>query len=204
MASAMDRTEALAYWTVSDHFEELGRPPRLLHGGFGLLAVGNLRKPRWWGLWMLERLLPIRLATTVEGDGAGDMVQAIGSRADDGRIAVVAWNGTVDVGKAAGDALLDRSATLELTGLPAARYRVRHRRLDAAHSNLVARWERMGGGVDWPDAAQWHELEAADRLEELEPVQEVAARGGTITLSFELPMPSVSLIEFDPIDERQR
>ena len=62
MASAMGRTEALAYWTVSDHFEELGRPPRLLHGGFGLLAVGNLRKPRWWGLWMLEQLLPQRLA----------------------------------------------------------------------------------------------------------------------------------------------
>ena len=57
MASAMGRTEALAYWTISDHFEELGRPPRLLHGGFGLLAVGNLRKPRWWGLWMLEQLL---------------------------------------------------------------------------------------------------------------------------------------------------
>ena len=60
MASAMGRTEALAYWTVSDHFEELGRPPRLLHGGFGLLAVGNLRKPRWWGLWMMEQLLPQR------------------------------------------------------------------------------------------------------------------------------------------------
>jgi xylan 1,4-beta-xylosidase len=57
MASAMGRTEALAYWTISDHFEELGRPAKLLHGGFGLLAVGNLRKPRWWGLWMLEQLL---------------------------------------------------------------------------------------------------------------------------------------------------
>ena len=92
MASAMGRIEALAYWTVSDHFEELGRPPRLLHGGFGLLAVGNLRKPRWWGLWMLEQLLPQRLATTVTGDGAGDMVQAIGSRAPMGGSR--SWRGT--------------------------------------------------------------------------------------------------------------
>ena len=48
--SAQGRVDALAYWVVSDHFEELGRPPRLLHGGFGLLTVGNLRKPRWWAV----------------------------------------------------------------------------------------------------------------------------------------------------------
>ena len=141
MASAMGRTEALAYWTISDHFEELGRPPRLLHGGFGLLAVGNLRKPRWWGLWMLEQLLAQRLATTVIGDGAGDMVQAIGSRDDEGRVAIVAWNGTVDVTKAGGAPLLDRSATLRLGGLDRDRYRLRHRRLDETHSNLVASWD---------------------------------------------------------------
>ena len=43
----MGRTDALAYWTVSDHFEELGGPSALLDGGFGLLGTGNLRKPRW-------------------------------------------------------------------------------------------------------------------------------------------------------------
>ena len=32
------RLDALAYSTVSDHFEELGRPTELLHGGFGLRA----------------------------------------------------------------------------------------------------------------------------------------------------------------------
>ncbi len=46
MKSAQGRADALAYWVVSHHFEELGRAPRLLHGGFGLLTVGNLRKPR--------------------------------------------------------------------------------------------------------------------------------------------------------------
>ena len=56
MASAMDRIEALSYWVVSDHFEELGRPPALLHGGFGLRTVGELRKPRWWALRLLEEL----------------------------------------------------------------------------------------------------------------------------------------------------
>ena len=198
MASAMGRTEALAYWTISDHFEELGRAPRLLHGGFGLLAVGNLRKPRWWGLWMLEQLLPERVATTVSGDGAGDMVQAIGTRADDGRVTILAWNGTVDVSKAAGDPLLDRSTSVAISGLTAARYRLRHRRLDSAHSNLVASWAEIGGGADWPADGQWDELAARDRLSELEPEAIVAVSGGRVELSFELPMPSVSLLELEP------
>ena len=55
MKAVQGRVDALAYWVVSDHFEELGRPPRLLHGGFGLLTVGNLRKPRWWALPARDR-----------------------------------------------------------------------------------------------------------------------------------------------------
>ena len=56
MKSVQGRVDALAYWVVSDHFEELGRPPRLFHGGFGLLTVGNLRKPRYWALALAESL----------------------------------------------------------------------------------------------------------------------------------------------------
>ena len=121
MVSAMGRLDALAYWTVSDHFEELGRPPALLHGGFGLLSVGNLRKPRWWALWMLEQLRADRLAVRVTGDGAGDMVNAVATRDDDGTVAIVVWNGTVDVTKSGGDELLDRRVELTLANLAARR-----------------------------------------------------------------------------------
>ncbi|HEX7171366.1 MAG TPA: xylan 1,4-beta-xylosidase [Candidatus Limnocylindria bacterium] len=198
MASAMGRTEALAYWTVSDHFEELGRPPKLLHGGFGLLAIGNLRKPRWWGLWMLEQLLEERLDVAVSGDGAGDMVQVIGSRNDAGHVTIVAWNGTVDVAKAGGDARLDRAVSMVISGLPRATYRLRHRRLDERHSNLVRRWRRLGGGADWPTDPQWDELIGGDVLEELEPPCVLAVADSAIELTFDLPMPSVSLIELLP------
>jgi xylan 1,4-beta-xylosidase len=198
MASAMNRTEAVAYWTISDHFEELGRPPSLLHGGFGLLSVGNLRKPRWWGLWMLERLADERLPATVEGDGAGDMVQVIASRDRDGRIAILAWNGTVDVTKADGDPLLARRVTLEIEGLPASVYSVRHRRLDAEHSNLVRAWDEIGGGADWPDEAQWDVLAERDVLEELEPMRTHAVESGMLRLSLDLPMPAISLVELEP------
>ena len=198
MASAMGRTEALAYWTVSDHFEELGRPPKLLHGGFGLLAVGNLRKPRWWGLWMLEQLLDQRLDVAVAGDGAGDMIQVIGSRDDAGRVTILAWNGTVDVTKAEGDARLDRSMSLTVAGLPQPAYRLRHRRLDDRHSNLVRRWGELSGGAGWPTEAQWEVLLAGDVLDELEPPGMTPVTDSSIELAFDLPMPSVSLIELSP------
>lgn len=198
MASAMGRTESVAYWTISDHFEELGRPPKLLHGGFGLLSVGNLRKPRWWGLWMLEQLLPERLEVEATGDGAGDMVQAIGSRADDGRVTILVWNGTVDVTKAAGDVLLERTASLEIDGLGGASYRLRHRRVDDQHSNLVRTWRELGGDADWPDDEQWEALRIANVLEELEPERQVAPDRGTLNLRLLLPMPSISLIEIEP------
>jgi xylan 1,4-beta-xylosidase len=198
MASAMGRIEALAYWTISDHFEELGRAPKLLHGGFGLLSVGNLRKPRWWGLWMLEQLGDDRLACEIEGDGAGDMVQAIGTSGRDGRVAIVAWNGTADVSKAGGDPLLDRTLTLDVTGLPKPSYRLRHRRLDASHSNLVSSWAEIGGGADWPDPDGWARLAARDRLEEFEPERTVTPSDGRLQLAFDLPMPSVSLVELVP------
>ena len=172
MASAMGRTEALAYWTVSDHFEELGRPPRLLHGGFGLLAVGNLRKPRWWGLWMLEQLLP---------DAAGHH----GHRRRRGR-------------HGPGNRLASRRRARHDRGLE--RHRGRYegrRRADPRSLGLADRlgprgsgsiafaidawtrrtrtwspaWAELGGVADWPDEAQWTELAARDRLEDLEPEQ---------------------------------
>lgn len=199
MRSAMGRIESLAHWTVSDHFEELGRPPRLLHGGFGLLSVGNLRKPKWWGLWMLEQLGTERLSASARGDGAGDMVDLLAARQPDGRVSVLSWNATLDHEKWRGEPLLDRDVSLRVEGLHSGRYRLRQRRLDAAHSNLAAVWQRMGGGREWPDEAGWQALHEADRLEELEPVREVQATDQPLQLSFVLPMPSVDLIELEPI-----
>jgi xylan 1,4-beta-xylosidase len=155
MVSAMGRVDALAYWTISDHFEELGRASELLHGGFGLLGIGNLRKPRWWALWMLERLGSQRLATTLDGDGAGDMVNAIASYDDDGRVAIVVWNGTVDVSKSGGEPLLDRMVSLTVSGVATPEYRLRHRRLDEQHSNVNAAWDRVAAGRPWPDDQGW-------------------------------------------------
>ncbi|MEX1172931.1 MAG: xylan 1,4-beta-xylosidase [Chloroflexota bacterium] len=199
MRSAAGRLEALAYWVASDHFVELGEAPTLFHGGFGLLTIGNLRKPRYWAIAMLERLLDNELACTVTGDGAGSLVEVWATGAPDGRVSVALWNGTMDHDRGIGDPALDRSVSMSIEGLGAGVYDLCHYRVDTEHSNIVTTWERLGA-PDWPDEAGWAELRAADRLELVEPQRQVQPGDGHLEIAFELPMPSVSLLELIPCD----
>ena len=199
MASALGRIDALSHWVASDHFEELGAPPELFHGGFGLLSVGNLRKPRYWALALLARLGGARLPVTVSGDGAGGLVEALAARDEDGRIGVLAWNVTLDQGKIGGDPLLDRRVRLRVPAPPGAVCTVRHYRIDEEHSNVVPAWERMREGAPWPSPDQWAELGELNTLDELSPAWQGAADAdGLLELAFELPMPGVSYLEILP------
>ncbi|MGH8825568.1 MAG: GH39 family glycosyl hydrolase [Jiangellaceae bacterium] len=198
MASAMGRIDALSYWVVSDHFEELGRPPALFHGGFGLRTVGDLRKPRWWALELLERLGVSRLEVTAAGDGGGSLVEALAAGRDDGTVAVLVWNGTLDQTKAGGDSALERTVRISVSGLADGSYRLSHHRVDAERSNVSGAWARIGGGAAWPDERQWAELRAADRLEDLHPPETVQPVDGSVVVEFDLPMPGISFLELTP------
>ncbi len=208
----MGRIESLSYWVVSDHFEELGRPPALLHGGFGTRTVGELRKPRWWALALLERLPETRLGVSLTGDGAGSLVEALSSRSSSGEIGVLVWNLTLDQTKASGSADLARPVTVAITGLePGASYVVHHDRVDDDHSDIAAVWGRLkDDGQDWPTDEQWAQLRAADKLEALVPDDTLVADDeGRVELSFDLPMPSMSSLtlttrsQLIPISEGQ-
>lgn len=198
MRSAAGRIEALSHWVASDHFEELGRPPALLHGGFGLVTVGNLRKPRYWALALAERLGEHEVAVTLDGDGAGGMVEAWAARAEDGRVGVLVWNGTLDQSKAGGSEMLGRRVELQVCGLVGAAFELRHYRVDSSHSNIAAAWQRLSSGADWPTSEQWGALRSADRLDEYEPARHLSPSDGTVALSFDLPMPGVTLVELVP------
>jgi xylan 1,4-beta-xylosidase len=54
----------------------------------------------------------------------------------------------------------------------------------------------MGGG-DWPDEDQWRRLAEADRLPPVE-TRAVAAANGTLQLTVDLPMPSITYLELVP------
>ncbi|ROT28194.1 xylan 1,4-beta-xylosidase [Micromonospora sp. HM5-17] len=202
MRSAAGRVAALSCWVASDHFEELGRPPALLHGGFGLLSVGGLAKPRFWALWMLDQLAEWETEHQIEGDGAGSLVRAWPSiDPATGRVAVVVWNGTLDQGvldrPASHRRWLDRRVRLRIEGLAASAYRLRHRRLDDETSNLGATARRLGVTA-WPSEEQWARLRAADRLADVHPPYRVTPGDGAVDLTVPLPMPSMSLIELVP------
>ena len=151
MLAAARQDAAVACWVASDHFEELGRPPRLVHGGFGLLSVGNLAKPRFWALRRARaarrrggRRPPRRRRRRLAGAG-------LGVRRPTERVAVAVWNGTLqqhDWAQSRDD--LRRAVRLELDGLPAGRYDVRLRQVGPDHSNLARNATELGV-TEWPD-----------------------------------------------------
>jgi xylan 1,4-beta-xylosidase len=194
MHSAAGTIDALSYWVASDHFEELGRPPRLLHGGFGLLTVGNLPKPRFHAMRMLARLGEVELPVALSGDGAGSLVQAWASRNADGGVCVLLWNLTLDQQKSAGDPVLSRRVVLRLPGLTGS-WEVRQSRLDAGHGDIEAAALATGLG-EWPaDETQWGQLAASC---ELEVTGTRVTAAGTLSLELTLDMPAAVLVELVP------
>jgi len=188
--SAQNRLDAVAYWVISDHFEELGRPPRLFHNGFGLLSVGNLRKPRYWAAHLAAHLGDQVLETRLTGDGAGTLVQAWAARHNDGTADVLVWNGAINTELMDGDARLDRRIELTVTGLGERRHQAWLARVDNHHSNVVA---CCAPEVTWPDEELWARLRDADSLHE-ERLPDVLPDDGTATFTFDLPMPGVARI----------
>ena len=191
MRSSAGRLDALSYWVASDHFEELGRPPRMLHGGFGLITVGGIAKSRYHALYLLSRLGETQLPVAAEGDGADGLVQSWASRHEDGSLTVLLWNHTLDQGKSAGDAALARSVKLRLDGLGAGAT-AEVTRLDADHGDVTTLARRLGVG-DWPTDEQWEALRAADKLT-AEPVALEQADGASV-LEVELAQPSAVLVK---------
>lgn len=51
-----DMNEAYSYWTFGDVFEEQGVPDSLFHGGFGMVAAGNIPKPAFWTFSFYKQL----------------------------------------------------------------------------------------------------------------------------------------------------
>ncbi|HEY3922341.1 MAG TPA: hypothetical protein VGL76_09525 [Gaiellaceae bacterium] len=193
LKAAQGRLDALAYWVISDHFEELGRPRRLLHGGFGLLTVGNLRKPRYWAIRLAAELGDELLTTHVGGDGADALVESWAAR-ENGRVDVLVWNGALNGRDVSGKRALDRKVQLRVAGLDALAYDGRLARIDSRHSNIV---RHVPADIDWPSPEQWQALRRADRLDEQE-LGVIELDQGVVELEFELPMPGVARVRLEP------
>jgi xylan 1,4-beta-xylosidase len=51
-----DQVQGIAFWTLSDIFEEDAALPPPFSGGFGLLSPEGIRKPSWYALWFLRKI----------------------------------------------------------------------------------------------------------------------------------------------------
>jgi xylan 1,4-beta-xylosidase len=198
-----DSADISAYWTGAEYSDEQKMPNSLFHGGFGLLGLDSIRKPRFWAYFLLRQLGTHRVALEGKGDGYGALIQGVATASQDGIVRVLLANVTFQQNKAQGDTRLDRHVSLVLKGLPREqRFRLRHYRVDNLHSNVTAAWQALGK-PDWPDAAQLDELHRRDALEMLEPDREISAdSAGQITVDFNLPMPALSMIELMPSRSR--
>jgi xylan 1,4-beta-xylosidase len=104
-------------------------------------------------------------------------------------IAVLVWNYHDDDRPAA-----DASIDLKISGVPVARPRLTHHRIDRDHSNTYDAWKRMGSPQP-PSAEQYATLATAGQLQELEPARYLLAKDGVVSLTFTLPRQGVSLVK---------
>jgi len=196
---SLDQVDAIGYWTASDYFEEQGPPKKLFYGGYGLIGIDGLRKPRYWVYYLLHGLGTDRIALTGNGDGYDSLVTGWATRNAGGIMRILLSNSTSNQQQADGNALLNRHVRLTLSGLqPGKKFRLTHDRIDNDHSNVYKTWESMGK-PDWPSDAQLTVLHQHDGLETLGPDTEVTANAqGEVKVEFDLPMPAVSYLVLVP------
>lgn len=89
----------------------------------------------------------------------------------------------------------DYTIELEIANLPfdSADLVVQHYRIDHAHSNAYGEWLRQDQPM-YPAPGQRAAINARAGLELLEPPRQLASTGGKVSLSFAMPVHSVSLI----------
>jgi xylan 1,4-beta-xylosidase len=87
VAGGGDLVDSFSYWTFCDVFEEEGVPTELFHGGFGLLAHRQIKKPSYHLYSFMARM-----GTAVLARGSDHLVTRDGA----GRVTILAW-ASVDV-----------------------------------------------------------------------------------------------------------
>jgi xylan 1,4-beta-xylosidase len=143
----------MSFWTFSDVFEEEGPKTEPFNGGFGLMAMGGIKKPSYSAFALLHQLGDERLAQ--------DAKNVLVTRRAGGTLEIAAWN-LVDPDKQ-GNAI---SVDFEIRGVPA-NSEVHVRRADSEHGNTLAAYEKMRS-PRYPSEAQVHELNCVAEKDSLE------------------------------------
>jgi xylan 1,4-beta-xylosidase len=159
--------DMLSFWTFDDVFEETGPPPDSFHGGFGLIAVGGIRKPSYFGFSLLHKLGDERLANPAQN--------ALVTRRADGTIVVALWSlGPADP-TASGPPIRTRVEFRNVA--PSATVLIS--RADETHGNTLAIQKRLGS-PRYPTQAQ---IEQINREGQLGPPETATLNNGGIEMT---------------------
>lgn len=146
-----------------------------------------IKKPVFTVMTLLSLLGDERCAV----EGVPDVSQPLGTiatRRDDHQIAVLIYNSD--------DEIMSSGATsikLELSGIPFQDAALTYYRIDAQHGDPFKVWEAMHA-PDALDADQYAELRRHQELGTMASTHEVTIDGGTLTTTFDQPLPGVTLV----------
>jgi xylan 1,4-beta-xylosidase len=197
LAAGGDLVDSFSYWTVSDVFEEANVPTAIFHGGFGLLAHREIRKPTFHLYAFMARL-----GDQVLARGADHLV----TRHDDGRVAVLAWN-PVDGGQESHELQLSIPVPDGGSGHrgdggfggpsgPDGMVSVLRRSVDEEAGNAWTAWREMGRPAD-PTSTQLDVLHACSEPSVRHHTAPVV--GGRADLRLTLGRNEVTVVELAPV-----
>jgi xylan 1,4-beta-xylosidase len=167
--------DMMSFWTFNDVFEEGGPKQEPFDGGFGLMAMGGIKKPSYTGFAVLHKLGQERIPV--------DAANVLVTRGADGKLIIAAWN-LVDPDKKGNPATLE----FQISGVsPNAAVRVT--RADSEHGNTLAAYARMGS-PRYPTRGQ---VEQLNRVADENSAEELQLTNGMIDL--EVPVNGIIVLE---------
>jgi xylan 1,4-beta-xylosidase len=167
----------MSFWTFSDVFEENGPKKKPFDGGFGVIAMGGIKKPSYSAFRLLHKLGSERIDA--------DASNVLATRTADGRLEIAAWN-LVDPPQQGSTIALQ----FEIKGVPNDAV-VHISRADAEHGNTLAAYESMGS----PQYPTPEEVEKINRIAEDQKPESLRLANREIGL--EIPVNGLLLLEVE-------
>ncbi len=157
--------DMMSFWTFSDVFEESGPKKEPFDGGFGLIAMGGIKKPSYVAFRLLHNLGTQRLAVPA--------TDILATRRQNGTLVIAAWN-LVDPGQQGSDKQLH----LNFDGT-AQDARVSIQYADNQHGNTLAAYQAIGS-PRYPTPSQVQEI---NRTANLPPPMSTQLKHGSLDLN---------------------
>jgi len=188
LAAGGDLVDSFSYWTFCDVFEEVGIPTSIFHGGFGMLAHRQLKKPTYHLYAFMARM-----GASILARGRDHLVTR-----DDatGRLTVLAWQPVGGTDDPVEPERHEVRLSLPVGG-PSGSSAYAHRSVvNETDGNAWAAWREMGR----PRSPRARQLDALH--ESAEPVRshrQLPVVDGRVDLALTLGRHEVTLVEIDVV-----